>query len=92
MFNIFNKKKTQSFDNTLELIKFDRARDYEIIFARVFNTHDGAQILSYLKRVILETSLSPQANASEIYYQEGRRATILKILSLVEKGRNKSIG
>lgn len=92
MFKIFKKRKRDDLDRTLDLPRFNRDLDYAVIFARLFANPGGGDVLSYLKKTVLDISLPPQSTPHDLYYQEGRRAVILKILSLVDNGRNKPRG
>ncbi len=55
-------------------------------FARCFAGPDGQQVLTHLRRLILDRRLGPGATNTELWYLEGQRGAIAYVLGMIERG------
>lgn len=55
--------------------------------ARIFSSHDGQTVLSYLKRITLERILPPSCSNEELRFLEGQRFLIHQIETLIAQGQ-----
>ncbi len=64
--------------------------ELKLAYRRTFNTEDGEQVLSDLKkRFAFETTTFVSGDPHQSAFQEGQRAAILLIVSMLTEGKNK---
>lgn len=62
----------------------------KLAYRRTFNTEDGEQVLSDLKkRFAFETTTFVSGDPHQSAFQEGQRAAILLIVSMLAEGKSK---
>jgi len=59
---------------------------YQAAFARLFSGKDGQLVLEYLVGLV-HTSLPPHVGDGYLYYREGQRALIERMIVMCERGR-----
>ncbi|MBR5130406.1 MAG: hypothetical protein IKV03_04195 [Alphaproteobacteria bacterium] len=56
-------------------------------FARLFTSHDGKEVLSYLKHLTKERVLPASASDNELRFLEGERFLVHQIETLICQGK-----
>lgn len=59
----------------------------EHLYARVFSTTAGAEVLEHLRKITIERFLGANASDAELRTLEGARALVHQIEQLVRRGR-----
>ena len=62
-------------------------RDIEKIYARLFATDDGQQVLSHLQALAFMRAYGADSSDEQIRYAEGQRALVAQIMRLINAGR-----
>ena len=60
------------------------------IFARLFASDDGTKVLAYLRGTVNTRVAGPEAPEALLHFQDGQRALLQTIQSLILQGRNPS--
>ncbi|MBK8906711.1 MAG: hypothetical protein IPM60_02025 [Rhodospirillales bacterium] len=71
---------------------YANADEIPMIFARCFQTDEGAIALKHLRRITLERVIDPSASDSMLRHAEGQRHLVKMIDSLVARGRKSRSG
>ena len=59
----------------------------EKIYARLFSTEDGQQVLAHLQSIAFLRAYGAESSDAQIRYAEGQRALVATIMRLVNAGR-----
>ncbi|HPF78383.1 MAG TPA: hypothetical protein PLF01_03725 [Alphaproteobacteria bacterium] len=93
MFSIFTKKSSSIFkeaksclDLTDQMSKQDQ-KNIERLFARLFSTEDGRNVLAYLHYSVFQRAFGSNVTDEQLRFSEGQRAMIANISRLIERGR-----
>ena len=62
-------------------------QEIERIYARLFSTDDGRQVLAHLQAMAFMRAYSAESSDEQIRYAEGQRALVANIMRLINAGR-----
>ena len=62
-------------------------KNIEQLFARLFSTEDGKNVLAYLQNLTFHRAANPSLSEADLRHMEGQRSLLGVILKLIERGR-----
>ncbi len=62
-------------------------RNIEQLFARLFSSEDGKNVLAYLQNLTFHRAANPSQSEADLRHMEGQRSLLATMLRLIERGR-----